>query len=276
MKGKVFGIVAGISALFMASGLIAGEKTLVKWGADAKTLQKEWSGKIKYEDLDGKFSAVVDSRSSVLLKKFIPVEAGKKYILTGTFKSLGEEKSKIYYGFICYGKKKKQIVTYHSNVILGSATTLAQECKKGDKTVVIKANKKWKAGSQAVAFNAKDDFSDLPNRETAYKITKVVPEGENMKLNLSAPVKKAYPAGTKVRQHTAAAGSYLYTTIVGNKMPKTWKTYSKSATLGKPGQMGWKFFRPGTAFVRIIILPNYAKKKDEKVAYTDLNLKVSE
>jgi hypothetical protein len=275
MKRQMFGIVAGVSVFFMTSGLIAGEESLVKWDADASVLQKQWVGKIKYENLDGKLCGVVDNKNGILSKKFIPIEAGKKYTLAGTFKSLGEAPSKVYYGFRCYDKKKRQVAHYYSNVILGSATTLAQECKKGDKTIIIKANKKWKK-NQAIAFNVKDDFSDLPNRDIIYKITKVTLQGGNMELQLSTPAKKEYSAETKVRMHSPSYGSYIYTTIVGAKMPKTWKTYSKSASLAKPGQMGWKFLRPGTAFVRIVILPNYNKKKDEKVAFTDLSLKVSE
>jgi len=185
MKGKVFGIVAGISALFMASGLIAGEKTLIKWDSDAAALKKVWVGKgIKYETIDSKLSAVVDSRVDVYSKQFFPVEAGKKYTLSGTFKSLGKTPSKMYFGLRCYDKNKRWISPYHSNVILGSATTLAEACEKGVKTVVIKANKKWKK-NLCIAFNAKDDFSDLPNRETIYKITGSSPElvGKTPKWN---------------------------------------------------------------------------------------------
>jgi hypothetical protein len=275
MKNKMFGIVVGASALFMSSGLIAGEEVLFKWGADAQTLKKEWNGKIKYEDIDGKLCGVVDNKNTITTKKFIPVKAGKKYTLSGSFKSLGNETSRGYYGFITYDKKKRHIATINANTIPGSATTLARDCKKGDKTVLVKANKKWKINN-AVAFNAKDDFSDLPNYEIAYKILKIVPENGNMKLQLSATVKKAYPAGTKVRAHTAACGSYLYTVISGSRIPKTWKAYSKSAVLGNPGQIGSQFFRPGTAFVKILILPNYVKKKDEKIAFTALSLKVAE
>ena len=275
MKRQMFGIVAGVSAFLMAGGLIAGEETLLKWDTDAKNLQKEWSGKIKYETIDGKMSAVVDNGSYITSKKYIPVEAGKKYVLTGNFKSLGESLSKVYYGFICYDKNKKRITTLSANVILDSGTTLAQECKKGDKTLIIKANNKWKKG-YGVVFNAKDDFSDLPNREIAYKIIKVVPKDGNMELELSAPVKKAYPAETKVRMHTSKYGSYLYTAIAGAMVPKSIKAYSGTASLAKPGQIGWSYLRPGTAFVKLVILPNYGKKKDEKLLYNDLTLKVTE
>lgn len=275
MKRQMFGIVAGVSAFLMAGGLIAGEETLLKWDADAKVLEKEWDGKVKYETIDGKLSAVVDIGTTITSKKFFPVEAGKKYVLTGNFKSLGESLSKIYYGFICYDKDKKHVATLHSNVILDSATMLAQECKKGDKTLVVKANNKWKPGYAAV-FNAKDDFSDLPNREFAYKIIKVVPKDGNMEIQFSAPVGKAYPAETKVRLHSVSYGTYLYTAACGVSVPKSVKTYSGTATLAKPGQISFQYFRPGTAFTKVIILANYAKKKDEKLLYNDLTLKVTE
>ena len=274
-KCLIFGIIAGVSTFFMASGLIAGEESLVKWSEDAEGMAKELSGKIKYEQLDGKLAGVVDNKKNIVTTRLIPVEAGKKYILSGTFKSLGEAPSKVFFGFICYDKNKRQIHPLHSNIILDSVTSLASASKKGDKTLVLKANDKWKKGGYAVAFNVKDDFSDLPNREIVYKIIKVVPKGADMELQLSAPVKKAYPAGTKVRMHTGSCGRYLYTVICGSKIPKEWKVYEGNVTLAEPGQIGWKYFRPGTAFVRILIMPNYQKKKDEKIAFKDLSLKES-
>jgi len=302
MKDQIFRIVTVVFALFVTVGITSCEtipkakakapekkvvkkqapvkKTVVKkeLSATAKAIQalkKEWNGNIKCESIDGKLTAVVDNRRNIISKKFTPVKAGQKYILSGSFKSLGKSPSKIYYGFICYDKKKQQISTFHSNVITNSATVLAKACKKGDKTLVIKANKKWKKGRYAVAFNAKDNFSDLPNREIVYRVVKVIPKGADMELQFSAPVKKAYPAGTKVRMHSSSYGSYIYTAACGTAMPKTWKVCKGSATLGKPGQMGWNILRPGTAFVKVVILPNYAKKKDEKLAFKDLKLTVS-
>lgn len=275
MKRQMFGIVAGVSALFMAGGLIAGEETLLKWDADAKALEKEWAGKIAYETVEGKLSAVTDKAVTLTSKKFIPVEAGKKYVLTGSFQSLGESLSRVYFGFICYDKDKKHVATHYSNVVLDSATTLVQECKKNDKTLVIKANNKWKPG-YTVVFNAKDDFSDLPNREAIHKIIKVVPKDKDMEVQLSKAVPKDYPAGTKARVHNPSYGTYIYTTIAGASIPKSAKTYSGTAELAKPGQIGFKYLRPGTAFVKVLILANYGKKKDEKLLYTDLTLKVTE
>ena len=302
MKDRMFRIATLASALVITAGITscnvfseakpptAPKKKLVKKAAPAKktvvkkeisatnkalqTVKKEWNGAIKCEKIDGQICAVIDNKKHVTSKKFTPVKAGKKYILSGSFKSLGKAPSKVYYGFICYDKKKRQINSMHSNVIKGTATSLAKACKKGDKVLVVKANKKWKRGNYAVAFNVKDDFSDLPNREVVYKISKVVPKGADIEVQLPKPLRKAYPAGTKVRLHNNSYGYYLYTAVVGNAMPKTWKSYNKSASLAKPGQMGWQYLRPGTAFVKVVILPNYSKKKDEKLAFKDLKLQV--
>lgn len=240
-----------------------------------QAINKEWVGQIKCEDVDGKPCAVVDNGKTIVSKKMTPVEPGKQYMLSGSFKSIGDSLSKVYYGFICYDKNKKTIGTLHSNIIAGSATTLAEACKKGDKVLVLKANTKWKKGNYGIAFNVKDDFSDLPNREIIYKIAKVTKKGENIELQLHKPLKKAYSAGTKVRMHTSAYGSYLYTAACGAAVPKSWKVYQGSAVLAKPGQMGWKYLRPGTAFIKVVILPNYRKKKDEKLAFKDLKLQVN-
>ena len=64
--------------------------------------------------------------------------------------------------------------------------------------------------------------------------------------------------------------------ITGAKIPNTMKAYSKTATIAKPVQMGMKYLRPGTAFVKILIQPNYGKRKDENLVYTDLTLKAAE
>jgi hypothetical protein len=278
MKEQVFRLVTAVFALFVAFGITSCETTPVikkQLSASEKALEaikKEWAGNIKCKKVDGNFCAVIDNNSSIVSQKLTPVKVGEKYILSGSFKSLGKARSKVYYGFVCYDKNKKQIYTINANVILGSATTLAAACKKGDKKIVIKANKKWKRGRYAIAFNVKDDFSDLPNREIAYKISKVTPEGDDAEIQLSAPLKKAYPAGTKVRMHTSSHGSYVYSAIVGAAIPPKWKSYKGSAALAKPGQMGWRHLRPGTAFLQIVILPNYNMKSDETVAFKDLKL----
>ena len=276
MKHQFWGVIAGISALFIATGVNAEEKTLYDWSDDAAVLKKEWSGKITYEKIDGKLCGVTTSRSYIKSKKFFPVEAGRKYTLSGDFKGLGQEKSKVYFGFMTYDKNKKYIAHYHSNVILGSDTTLVKACKKGSKSLVVKANKKWKKNF-TVAFNVKDDFSDLPNRDVLYKIFKVTPkEDGNMLVELTKPVNKDYPEETKVRAHTSAYGTYTYTAIAGSKLSSDWKSYKGTATLAVPGKMSHKLFRPGTAFVKILMLPNYGKKKDAKMAFKDLTLKVTE
>ncbi len=272
-KSRISGIVAGIMALLISGVVVAEEKTLIKWSDNAPELEKIWEGQIKYENIDGEFCGVSNSGSMIITKELIPVNAVEKYVLSGTFKSLGEEPSKVFYGFRSYDKNKRHITVINALFIPGSATTLAQACKKGDKMVVIKANKKW-GKNQAIAFDVNDDFSDLPNYKVD-RIKEIVTNGDNLELQLANPVPDSYPAGTKVRAHIPHLGSYLYTTVCGVKMPKTWKNFSANATLGKPKMKmsDRNCFYPGTAYVKVFINPNYGKKKDAKLAFKNLTLK---
>ena len=172
-----------------------------------------------------------------------------------------------------YDKNKKCIHPKNSNAILGSETALVKDCNSGDNVIYIKTNSKWRKNCH-VAFNVKDDFSDLPNFTVRRHVKKVDIDGDIMKLTLNNSLRKSYPAGTKIRAHKNTFGSKLYTAIQGAKMPAKWKLYKGTAQLASPGQAGWKYLRPGTAYVKIILFANYAKKNDEKLALSDLKMEV--
>ena len=65
-------------------------------------------------------------------------------------------------GVIPVGKQGYEIFYRNSNGALkNTLTELAEPLTKGSTTVVLKDNPAWKAGW--IAFNAKEDMSDLPN-----------------------------------------------------------------------------------------------------------------
>lgn len=282
MKCQLLGIVAGVSLLIISNGVNAREKVLLKWDSEVQALKKEWKGEVKYRNIDGKLCGVVSNTTNILSKKLIMIEAGKKYILSGNFKSLGSKASKVSFGFKSFDKNKHYFNAINANVIAETMTTLTKECKKGDKIVLIKANKNWSTFNKSpshpygIAFNARDDFSDLPNYEIAYKVIKLIRKDGNMELHLSTGVKKSYPTGTKIRAQSPMYGTHLYTTIRAKKIPSIWTAYSNSATLAEPGQMSLQYLRPGTVFVQIILILNSNKKNDEEIAFNDLTLKVVE
>ena len=269
MRMKMCGVIVG--ALLMASGVFAKEKVLFNWSA------KDWSGKgFEAENVDGKSCLVTikGSGNKLISKRWFPVEAGKKYILAGTFKSLGKVASTVHYGFACYDQSKRYIPPRYVRVVKDSATILVKSCKAGDKKLIIATNNKWKA-NQTVAFNVKNDFSDIPNREVSFNILKVVPRGENMEIQLSRGVSKAYFSGTKLRVH-AGGSSYTWTACRGKTISHSWESYTGTASIGKIGQEGAVYLLPGTAFVKLGIVANYKLEGDVKLAITDLTLKVTE
>ena len=50
-----------------------------------------------------------DKQNGLFSKQFIPVNPGKLYRQSGYFKSIGENNSKLYFGYACYSKNKKLI-----------------------------------------------------------------------------------------------------------------------------------------------------------------------
>ena len=268
----------GILLLFMTSGISANAKIIYQWGNDSETLKKEWSGNIKIKKLEhapgNGICGIVEDSIMITSKNFFPVKPGTNYTLRGVFKSLGKVPSKFYYGLIPYDKNKRKILYHNTSVIQNTGTKLAVTCQKGDKSIIIKLNENWKVGG-CVAFNAKKDFSDLPNYEIKRPVKKIIPRNGNLELQLGSTVNKIYPAGTGIREHRNGGG-YLYSTACGKVIPKNWQKYIGNIMAAKPEQTSIHYFRPGTAFVKIMILPNYGKKQDEKMAFTNLELKIAD
>ena len=272
LKKNVSGILLWAVTFSCMATAAAAEKNLLTWNNEPEVLKKEWSGKVGFKNLDGKVCGYIDSPATVISRKLIPVEPGRQYRLSGEFKGLGKERSILFFGLMTFDKNKQYIAPVNTNIVTGSATVLAKDCRKGDKLLILKSNSKWKAGDTAV-FNAKDDLSDLPNRELTGRIRGVVRKDNGiMEVQLSAPVKKDWPSGTKMRTHCSHFGEYLYCSAMGAKLPGQWKTFSRIVSPARLGRMGRDIFRPGTAYVKVVILANYAGKKDARTAFADVTL----
>lgn len=241
-----------------------------------KNFNDEWDGakKLEIEKIDGKEVITIEGDERIFSKKFYPAALGKTYTLSGNFRSLGKNPSRLFFGFDCYDKNKKYIYPENSNIITDSETVLVKDCKIGDKEIYIKSNSKWRKNCY-VAFNVKKDYSDLPNFSTRLKVKKIETEDDMMKLVLSSALHKAYSVGTKIRAHVNTFGPHVYTVRRGAGIPfGKWQLCKDSAQLAAPGQAGWKYLQTGTAYFKILILVNYGKKKDEKLALMDIKLEI--
>ena len=145
------------------------------------------------------------------LNKKIKINPCKKYQVSVKIKQFGENPALVYIGFIPYTAKGIFIAPEHVTTIENSSTTLTAAAAKGDKTLTVKDASKWGNGKYYhVAFNAKEDMSDIPNFDISRMIAKIQKKDNGYLVTLTQPLTKAYPAGTVVRQHRSGRTYYLH------------------------------------------------------------------
>ena len=198
------------------------------------------------------------------------VDVTKRYKLSGMFRVGGEDdQSKAWLGVACYDKEGKLIVSSSVCTKKGTETELASPARKGDKTILAKNASKWiEMRGGCVAFHAKENEADLPNYDTIplrfqKKVQSIVSKGNVWEITLASPLKRDYPAGTRIREHYRAA-DYVY---VWSGIPSfDWEM--RSGRLDGVAPMGKKW-RPGTVTARIIVSV-ISNPKDAQVHFKDI------
>lgn len=262
-------LMLGTVGLFIAVGtVVAGENLVKNGGAEDAAGIKKWHKALSQNTEDkvgGKGSFHGKTKSIWAFSPgYIEVDPSKAYQLSAVLKAAGTEKSKCYVGIASYTAKKRNISRTTVNIVKGSLTSLAVDAKVGDKVLKIKDCSKWNKKNitrTQVGFDAKKDFSDLPNFNLSNRAVKLEKKGDVYELSLKAPIKKAFKAGTQIRQHIAAGG-HQYCAASAKMVPAKWTKYSAvikgQAKYGTPNKQFW----PGTKYVRVVIILNYQAKKD--------------
>lgn len=210
-------------------------------------------------------------------KTYIPVDPSKTYELSGSFKSIGKDQGRCYLGLVMYNAKKRSIYRNSVSAYKGTITELAADVKVGDKVIQLKDCSKWHKAPlnrKIIAWNAKKDFSDLPNYATSSTLVKLEQKGDIWEATLKRPVKKSYPAGTKVREHYTGGG-YSYIAASYKPVPAKWTKFSgKVKGIAKLGPSKKQFW-PGTKYVKVVVIVNYRAKKgsDCKTLFDDISFK---
>ena len=144
--------------------------------------------------------------------KFQP---GKKYSLYAEVRSDYEIKDPLHAAVVLCDKIRKFFPAMSYVVAPGETMTqLVQPTTEKQNFIIVKNNPKWlelyKKGFGVVAFNARQDLSDLPNSKFSTKITDIIPAGENLKVTFEKSLYEEFPAGTNVRLHKTSG---FYKTI---------------------------------------------------------------
>ena len=189
------------------------------------------------------------------VKDFV-LDPAKKYRLSGEFRQASGSPVRVYFGYAPLNEKGRIIYPIYVKNIPGTETELAADAKRGDKAVKVRNAAKWngKIGYGYIAFNVKDDFSDLPNG-SVIPIVKdgIKAEGEVWEIQLKEPIRQKIPAGTKVRQHSSG-GTHIWNGGAAN-LKDQWTALRSSHLLngkvksGAPVDKLW----PGTKSVKLVI-----------------------
>ncbi|MBO7146378.1 MAG: hypothetical protein J6W81_01360 [Lentisphaeria bacterium] len=200
---------------------------------------------------------IIKGKKELLSNQKLVLDPAKKYRLSGQFRLQSGSPVRVWMGYNALDSKGRTIYPIYVLARSGTETELAEDVKPGDKVIKIKDGSKWNANSPytLIAFNAKDDFSDLPNRA----VDRIVKDGVKQnggvwEITLKSPTKQKFAAGTKVRQHADGATHIWNAGHVDLK--NQWVTargiLQGSVKVGNPRHKLW----PGTKNVRLLIQVN--------------------
>ena len=188
----------------------------------------------------------------IVSKRSFEVNPEDEYELTGSFRTPGDQKelTRLEFGFIPIDADEKIISPETVLNYGGPLYTLASNAKAGDTSAVIKTSGKIR-NPEYLAFNAKADFSDLPNPEV-YQCAGMAEEGKEFRISLKKPLKKDYAQGTMMRRHLSGR---LWTGCRGKKAGREWTLFSgRIKGIGKQGTRSVNQWWPGTERAKIFIL----------------------
>ncbi len=178
----------------------------------------------------------------------------KKYRLSGQFKLQSGSPVQVWFGYEPLDSQDRTIFPMYVKPVKSTETELSGLAGKGDKVIQVKDAAKWNAAISYgyIAFNVKEDYSDLPNFQ-AMGIAKngIRKNGNIWEITLKQPLKRNFPEGTKVRQHVDGA-TYIWNARSA-KLKNQWTAMSGVLSgitqTNNPANKLW----PGTKAVRLVI-----------------------
>ena len=178
------------------------------WNKSAE-LRKTASGKMQIK-LAGRIISV----------KKCTFEPGKIYNITGAIRAAANSApGNILLGLRLFDNAGEYIPMHCIYYVENSMTELLEATEPTDKTIVVKDASKWKTAAHMVlAFYAKNDFSDLPNRNIVENPpVKIEKANGKWIIHFRKAIGTVLPAGTKIREHYK--GGEFYIGIGSDKKP---------------------------------------------------------
>ncbi len=203
---------------------------------------------------NGEVFSIKGNYNQLRSKATYDIDPAKKYTISGDVRLAAGKAPYFYLALIPKTADGKEIKSSSVNAAKGTETELAAEAKTGDKVLKIKDGSKWNAKHSYphVAFDVKDALADLPNPNVSDMEKGGVKKTESgWEVTLKKPLTKAYPAGTKVRQHFSG-GTFIYPVKHAPATPEWEKRIGKISGMSQFGCGGSKFWQ-GTKKVTVVI-----------------------
>ena len=185
--------------------------------------------------------------------KSVVLDPAKKYRLSGEFRHKSGSPVQVLTGYVPLDERNRIIYPQYVYPIADTATEIVR-AEKGSKVITVKDASKWKADTtyRFMVVNAKDDYSDLPNR-AVFPMEKdgVKQSGDVWEITLKRPLTRVIPAGTKIREQTDGATHIWNGGLV--KLKDRWSKVNGLLTgqsrFGNVNNRLW----PGTKTVKLVI-----------------------
>ena len=211
---------------------------------DRKT---DWQTIILFNPAPGVLGTTANNRE--MRGKRFHVDKSGTYRISGEFRISGVPGNKLgnfFFGFAPYTADNRLIHPETIRPINTGIWLLAKAVSPGDTCLILK-NTDWKINTQylCIAFDARKDFSDLPNFALSPRLKKT-PAVKNadgtFTITLTAPMKFSRPAGTPVRLHSADA-NHIYAAGKNLGLTDQWQkldgTVSGEAVRGAVSDRWW-------------------------------------
>jgi hypothetical protein len=152
---------------------------------------------------NGSFELYGKYQTELVCKQMIPVDFAKTYKLSVWMRTFDQAlPASGYCGLYMYDKNHRRININNVFAFPGTETELIATAAVDSKELLVPQNMEWfKFKDSAIAFNIKDDYSDLPNFELI-RVDKIIEEDKHFRVILQSALKKSYPAKTKIRLHS--------------------------------------------------------------------------
>lgn len=237
----------------------------------------------KFTYNDESLNYTSSAKSTVFSNYYIPVDVNKSYEMGATVKSTSATTSN-YFGFASYDIDNNMISPSYYQYVSGTLTELVQDLNNGDEYIYLKDVSNWNISQSENKYNKGFIFWNYVD-STGYQYPELTYsrnvysnlyefsniDFNNNRIKLNSPWSNGHiKAGIKLSQGDTG-GTYNYTLYSTKKLTNNWQDFNGIIDgIIDDGNVNNNKFRPGTRYVRLLILDNYSDESNVTTSFKDI------